>query len=258
MSMQQSELQLNCIYPTPVIRGTRISRMEETRLGEFQLDAPTAEFLGTERIGVFVGGIRRLKYLVHGLRQLDVCGTGGKWLVVFSTRKMAAAFYQRWLDDSNVYFVGPDEVPSCWTSQRLHFAVPEHLSTATQTLLDSGDDVAGIILLDPFCIVHEPHRNHRGKRVARERSHFISKCCQRLRRGAWIPPLLFLSRKPAKSVTTNALLGAYGLETIQFLAGDNLRLGAPPQEWYALHGLAAESRNFAVHTPAECSPLQAC
>jgi hypothetical protein len=222
-------------YPTPVIRGTRISRMDEKRLGDLNFDDQTSAWLSQENVAVFAGGCDDLDLLVTKLRQLDNCGTGGHWVVVLSTKKMAAAFYQRWLNDSDIYFVKPTDVPPVWKSERIYFTVPEHLEDLADVLIESECDVAGVIVLDLFCIIHQPILDARQRRVVCERSEFVVEFRSRLRSEHGAPPLLFLSQKPAKSVNTQTFLGPYCLDAMQFVNGATIRMGTPPQEWYVLH-----------------------
>jgi len=230
--MDYPNTSLDCTYPTPVIRCTRISRMDEKRLGELNLDSETAEWLRKENVGIFAGGCDDLEILVTRLRQLDSCGSGGDWVIVLSTQKMAAAFYQRWLNDSGIHFVKPKDVPPIWKSKRLHFTVPERLSDLADVLLAADSNVAGVIILDLFCIIHQPRINSQKCRVIRDRSEYVTEFRSRLHSECGAPPLLFLSQKPAKSVNTQKLLGPYCLDALQFVNGATIRMGIPPQEWY--------------------------
>lgn len=233
--MDYSNSFLERTYPTPVIRGTRISRMDEKRLGELNFDGQTSAWLSEENVAVFAGGCGDLDTIVRRFRQLDDCGSGGYWVVVFSTKKMAAAFYQRWLDDSDVYFVEPKDVPPVWKSDRIFYTVPERLDDLADVLIESEYDVAGVIVLDLNFIIHQPRLDENLRRVIRDRSESVVEFRSRMRSEYGAPPLLFLSQKPAKSVNTQTFLGPYCLDAMQFINGATIRMGAPPQEWYASH-----------------------
>jgi len=227
--MKDFECDLESVYPTPVLRATSISRMQEKRLGRLNFDADTARFLGEENIGVFAGGCDNLDRLIDRLRVLDSCGTGGQWVVVSSTQKMAAVVRQKWQADAT--FVAPGKMPMNWSSQRVEFAVPESLEELACEIKESATNVAGIIVLDMFCTVHKARGfANGGFRVQHDRPQLIVNFRSQLGQGQWMPPLVFCAQKPAKSINTNAMLSPYCLEAFRYVDGATLRTGQPPAE----------------------------
>ena len=87
----------------------------------------TARSLGEDNIGVFIGDCTDVDHVVHQIRQIDRCENGGCWIVVPSTRRSAAAVYQRWLDSADVWYVDPKKVPNSWRVDKVIFCLPESL-----------------------------------------------------------------------------------------------------------------------------------
>jgi len=221
---------LNRLYPTPVIRGTRITRMEERELGRFRLTAEIAQTLGEDNIGVFIGDCKTLDRVVDRVREIDQYDVGGRWIIVPSTRSSAAAVYQRWLDSIDVWDVDPKDVPSSWHGDNVIFCLPESLGQLTTELTDEKVDVAGIILLDFQCVVHKARGFNNGDfRVRHDRPQLIVDFRSRLSIGNWAPPLILISQKPAKSVSTNSMQRAYCLEAFRFIDGKTLRCHRLPK-----------------------------
>src|SRR3990172_2131424 len=104
---------LKKIYPRAYLHGYRIARLEETRLGNFELDAECAEHLGRNNIGVFVGNCGGLGRAIAQLKNLDRTDDGGLWVVICATRKMNAVLYADWKLD-RTSFVPPQRVPTYW------------------------------------------------------------------------------------------------------------------------------------------------
>ncbi len=219
-----TQKRLNHIYPTAVIRGTQITRMEENRLGRFLLTAETAETLGDEDIGVFVGGFNDVNGMMNRVREIDRHDSGGRWIIVPSTRSFAAVIYQRWLDSSDDWYVDSTQVPNIWRGDNITFCLPESLSLLAAKMKVERTDVAGIVLIDPQCIMHRARGFHNGDfRVRHDRPQLITDFRSRLAIGGWSPPLVFFSTKPAKSVPTDSIRSVYCLEALYFLDGATLR-----------------------------------
>lgn len=198
--------------------------MEERELGRFRLTPTMAQTLGEENIGLFIGGCQNLDRAVNRIREIDRQDEGGRWIIVPSTRKSAAAVYQRWLDSIDVWYVDPEEVPNIWHGDNVTFCLPESLAELTAPLKDDEIDVAGIIVLDLECVVHRARGFNNGNfRVRHDRPQLIVDFRSSLAIGRWAPPLIFFSQKPAKSVTTNSMQRTYCLEAFHFVDGKTLR-----------------------------------
>lgn len=217
---------LNALYPTPVIRGTRITRMEERKLERLRMTSETARSLGEENIGVFIGYCTDLDYTVYQIRQIDRCKDGGCWIVIPSTRRFAAAVYQRWLDSADVWYVEPKKVPSSWRGEKTIFCLPEALADLSAMILKESVEIAGVLVLDMQCTVHKARGFNNGKfRVCHDRPQLIADFRACLSQGNWAPPLVFFSQRPAKSVSTDSMQRAYCLEAFQFVDGKTLKCG---------------------------------
>jgi hypothetical protein len=198
--------------------------MEENKLGRFLLTAETAKRLGDENIGVFVGGHTGVNGMLNRVREIDRHESGGRFIVVPSTRSFAAVIYQRWLDTCDQWYVDPTQVPNIWRGENITFCLPEALSLLAAKLKVEHTDVAGIVLIDPQCIMHRARGFHNGDfRVRHDRPQLVTDFRSRLEIGGWIPPLVFFSTKPAKSVPTDSIRSAYCLEAFYFLDGATLR-----------------------------------
>ena len=81
-------------YPFAPLRGQRITRLEEVPLGPFQLDAPTAETLGRDQIGVFVGNCGCLPRVIEKLQTLADTEFPGRWVAVLSSKGTADIVYE--------------------------------------------------------------------------------------------------------------------------------------------------------------------
>ena len=229
ISNQPTQLDLDSLYPSPLIRGTRISRMEEQGIAPFCLDAEASRSLGTDNIGLFIGGVRTFETLVDRIQQIDESDQGGHWIVVPSTRRCAAAIRQHQSDDDSVWFVSPDDVPDMWSQNQTTFCLLESLSTLSRMLRQDQKPIAGILLVDSQCIVHKargwgkrssPYQNDRPQHVVDFRAS--------LSVGGWSPPLVVFTQRPAKSVNTIKLQRSYCLESLYFLDGKRIRCGRVP------------------------------
>lgn len=88
-------------------------------------------------------------------------------------------------------------------------------------------DIAGIIMLDPACIVHRARSfTNRSHRIAHDRPQLVVDFRASMAREDWSPPLVVMSRKRAAAVSSQDITRIYGLEAMQFIDGESFNCGA--------------------------------
>ncbi len=216
-----SEEDLSERYPTSLIRGARIARLGERYIGPAARDATTCRALGEDQVGWFIGGVPTYDRMIELVRRVDGAQVGGRWIVVPATRFLADVAHQVWMDGSQL----SKRKVSCtmWHGDRVTFCVPERLS---ELLTINHGVIAGIILLDPNCIVHRGRSFGSGKcRVVHDRPQLIVDFKAKLAIGQWSPPLMIMSIHKAAAVATDTVARIYGLDAMHFIEGSSLRCG---------------------------------
>jgi hypothetical protein len=216
-----SETELATRYPAPVIRGARITRLGEQYIGPAASDVVTCRFLGEEQIGWFIGGVPSYERMIELVSRIDQTVGGGRWIAVPATRCLADVAHQIWNEQS---WFSPSKNPcTLWESNRVTFCVPERLSELHSEIIEA---LAGIILLDPNCIVHRGRGFGSGKcRVVHDRPQLIVDFRAKLAIGRWSPPLIIMSIHKAAAVATDTVARIYGLDAMHFIEGSSLRCG---------------------------------
>ncbi len=214
------------LYQDAWIRGTRITRLEERRLGQFGLDVETAWMLGTNNTGVFVGGCPPLGGTIDVIRGLQKSSPESRWILVAATKKMAAVMIQRWLGEGQVLRVAVTTLKLPQSYGNIILTTPESLRKV------EGDDhygVAGMIVVDMLCHIHQARGMQNGAFVVRnDRPQLVANFRNSIAVGRWLPPVIFLTQKPAKSVMTDNVARAYCLDAWCFVDGRSLRCGPRP------------------------------
>lgn len=219
-----SQGELEARYPTPLIRGRRVSRIGENYLGYSRADADTCRTLGEEQVGWFIGGISTFDRMVDHIRQVNAAVAGGRWVVIPATRSLAEVAYEQWFEES--LSVGPSSRATMWHDNLVTFCVPERLAEAMAFLGEQEVGVAGILLLDPNCIVHRGRSfSRRGVRIAHDRPQKVVNFRASQAIGRWAPPLIVMSRHRAAAVSTQDVARVFCLESLQFIEGVSLRSG---------------------------------
>jgi hypothetical protein len=217
---------LSDIYPIASVRGRRITRLPEKYLDWTVLDATSAEDLGRESVGWFVGNHPGPASAVEQLGRLDANPDGGVWVVVPVSRHLSCELFENWPHLDRV--IGrPTENNSVWRSRKVWVAVPEDLKQLLPFARTLTIDVAGVIVVDPHCLMYRAragtnqwgayHRNDRPQHVVNFRAAFDA--------DGWQPPFLLLTTKPAKSVNTEVVARAFCLNGFRFIAGDMFNCG---------------------------------
>lgn len=212
------------LYPFAPIRGCRITRLEESRLGHFALDSTTARQLGSENIGVFVGDCENLTWIVRKLEVLSQTPFPGRWIAAAATAKMAAVIFNMLAEKHGLQ--KRKRAPRFWNQGNVTFTTPEGLSTYAR---DQGVDhpVASVLLIDTLCHVHKARGYDRRGWAMNDRPQRIANFRADLSVNGWMPPFLLLTERPAKSVETAAMLSPYCLSTWWFVDGKCIRVGNP-------------------------------
>jgi hypothetical protein len=220
--MSKIPQQIAELYIQPVLVSQRITRMEETGIGRYWLDAKTAWNLGTEAIGLFVQNIRGVDAMHYQISR--IVDSDSTWVIVPSSREFLAQTYMTFARDGLV----PQcrRSPESWNVGNLLFSGVEGLCRLSQ--IHSLWRLAGVILLDPLCHVYRARdyrlsngRNHdRVERVVQFRAENAV--------GDWQPPLLLMTCQPAKSVPTEQAARAYCLNGWHFVDGRSLKFAPAP------------------------------
>jgi len=214
MSLTTTASWLTARYPAACIVGRRTTRDEAIFLDWSMLDAATASDLGREQIGWFVGGHPGLERTVQQLARLEAAEGGGIWIAVPSMKDLSTELWLRWPHQAQA--PAPLRGTSRgWRSRRIWFATPELLAGILPEAREHPDGVAGVILIDPPCIMHlarGPY-NDRPQHVVNFRAG--------LALGDWQPPLILLTTKPAMAVSPIEAARAYCLSTWWFIASSS-------------------------------------
>jgi len=226
MSSEQSPAVITSRYRDAWIRGPRITRLEENRLGRFELDAETAWTLGTNNVGVFVGECKPLGGTIDVIRALHDATPGSKWIVVAATKKMAAVLIQRWLREDQVARVAVTTLRLPQSYSNIVLATPESLRRIET---QDTDRIAGIIVLDMLCHIHKARgMKNRNFFVRNDRPQLVANFRNDIAVDGWLPPVIFMTQKAAKSVTTDSIARAYCLDAWWFVDGKCVRCGPRP------------------------------
>lgn len=222
MTLTPSTARLSMTYPTARVRGRLVTRFPEKSLGWTVLDAATADEMGREQIGWFVGNHPGPKLAAEQFACLDTHSEGGVWVVVPHSRDSASELFERW--PRSDHLTGrPTSNNSMWRSRKVWVAIPEDLKQLLPLARGITPGLAGVILLDPACTMYKArggidlwgnlHRNDRPQHVVNFRAA--------LDVDGWQPPLFLLTSKPAKAVNTQVVARAFCLNAFRFVAGDS-------------------------------------
>lgn len=213
------------LYPYPAIRGQRITRLQETDLGPFRLDGETATRLAEQNIGVFIGGCRSWDWMMDKLTILAQTPFPARWLVVLASKQWAETAYRI----QAMKRAGRKRVhaPKLWEDGNVTYTTPEGLHSYGGLSQHSGP-LAAVLLVDPACHVHKARDWFVPGRGVHDRPQRIADFRADLGRIGPSPPLLVLTRRPAKSLSTERMLSAYCLDAWWFVDGRRLRVGEPP------------------------------
>ncbi len=215
--------QINQRYPDAWLRGPRIARLGEFKVASFRLNADTAVFLGKQNIGIFIGGCFHWIETISRLKALTTMGPGSRWIFVTPTERMAGLIMR--IFDNNVYDNQMDypspKLPA--TQGNIVFTTPESLSA-----IEDGDrhDVSSIIIFDLMFNIHHA-RGTRKKRFRHsvDRPQLLVNFRNELAIHTWLPPIILLTHKPARALTTDNALRAYCLDAWWFVDGRELKCG---------------------------------
>lgn len=215
MDMHAIPEAIRSLYSCPWIRANRIARMEQQILGRFALDAETAWELGTNNVGVFVGGC--WADIFQRLAKLDSQGIRPSWLIVAATNADAQSIQTEWLRRN--------QEPTSSLPQRCRnviLATPEKLRCIDSAI---ADELAGILLFDPHCIVYRARGHEGGPYYRNNRPRHVMAFRVRLAQEGWMPPFFLLTNRLAKATNTDSVARAFCLDAFWFLDGGTLSCG---------------------------------
>ena len=213
------------LYDNAWIRGRRITRLEENELGRFRLDSDTAWNLGSNNVGIFIGGRQSLGGTIELLRRLQEPTAKPRWVIVASSKNMAALIVHQWFLEPDRRRVSAKKLALPMINSNIILATPERLKGIEET---QRHDVTGILIVDMRCHVHKLRGMLRGKFfVANDRPQLVANFRNSFLRDGWAPPLFLFTEKPAKSLNTSPIARAYCLDAWWFVDGKSLRCGPP-------------------------------
>jgi len=222
MSTQGLPAGIRSRYEVVGVRGRRIARLEETDLGLFELSAETAWHLGTNNLGVFVGGMRSLGPTIERLTRLESRSSESTWIIVAATKKMAAVIVQRWFEAPTERDVAVSTLQLPKMRGNIVLSTPEALKRIGA---EAASQTAGIILVDMLCQVHRARKmppTRRGFVIQNDRPQLISDFRGNLTLEGWAPPLIILAGEPAKAIHTSTVARSYCLDGLLFVDGRSL------------------------------------
>src|SRR5206468_12325952 len=214
------------------VRGRLITRLEEQSLGWAVLDAATAEVMGRDQLGWFVGNHPESTTRAAGqFGRLDVNPEGGVWVVVPHSRALAYELFAAWQHGEYVT-ERPTSHNSAWRSRKVWVAIPEDLKQLLPLARALAPGIAGVIILDPLCIMYQARggTDSWGRVHCNDRPQHIVNFRAALDADGWQPPLLLLTTKPAKAVNTDNVARALCLNAFRFVAGDSFGCWDEPME----------------------------
>lgn len=224
MDMQSAPQPIRTLYPCTRIRGKRITRWEEQAIGKFELSTATAWEIGTNNIGVFVGGCPSFFEILRRLRRLESPSGRPYWVLVPSTKKTASVIMDHWCSHDQT-----QNVPTAARRARdpiqhhnIILATPEQLRRVDPNLVN---EIAGIILIDKACIVYQARGDTFGRGYRNDRPQYVVNFRNQLNWDGWMPPFFLLTTKPAKSVNTHSVARAFCLDAFWFVDGRTLSCG---------------------------------
>lgn len=225
MKQANKRANIEACYPSPLLRGTRVTRLGEKYIGPIAIDTASCRSLGEDQFGWFIGGVPTFERMIENIRRINESKLGGRWITVPATRHLAESAYQQWFEDEMLRDSG--EATAMWHDDLVTFCVPERLRELGSEIIAQDIPVAGIILLDPNCIVHRGRGFGKGRfRVAHDRPQLLVNFRSKLAVGKWCPPLIFMSMRKAAAVSTASIARVFGLEAMHFIEGTTLRCGA--------------------------------
>ncbi|WP_145118900.1 hypothetical protein [Rosistilla oblonga] len=177
--------------------------------------------MGEDDLGWYVGGVPSFARMIDNMRRINESAVGGRWIVVPATRAWASVAYEQWFDEAC-----SGTRSTLWQDDAVTFCVPERLAELGKGVDAQHAPIAGVILLDPNCIVHRGRGfGKRKSRIAHDRPQLIVNFRSKLAVGNWCPPLMVMSLHKAAAVSTQDISRVYGLDAMHFIDGATLSCG---------------------------------
>jgi hypothetical protein len=214
---------LSVTYPTARVCGRRITRLPEQSLDWAVLDAATADELGRDHVGWFVGGHPGLAYAAEQFGRLDTNPEGGVWVVVPLGGDMSCALFDKWPHTDHVTERPRSKNNFAWRSRKVWVAVPEALKQLIPLARALATGIAGVIIFDPPCSMYQARGGSGGwgRAIRNDRPQHVVNFRSSLDSDGWQPPLLLLTTRPAKAVNTEVVARVFCLNGFRFVAGNS-------------------------------------
>ncbi|MCA8988477.1 MAG: hypothetical protein KDA78_12580 [Planctomycetaceae bacterium] len=206
------------IYEVPVMRGHRIARMSEKRLGDFRFDSDTANVLTEDNLAVMIGNCHDMDWIREKIGSLAECDDQNEYVAIATTKIL----FQNWFTHSDYSEHCPSRIaPAFWREGAVTYATPESLPQLTD-VMGSSESPACLLIIDPYG--NMPFAQGNGKARSHNRSNLLVKFSNRFEER---PPLVYLTSKPAKSLNTAAMLAPMAIDGWWYVDGKSLRIGPP-------------------------------
>lgn len=207
------------LYPGICMRGQKISRLEETRLGWLDLDAALAEALGNDHLGIFVGQIGGFSYVARNLANLNSSPGIAKWVVVVTAGVLYEALAGHF-SAGDEKSRGCSKPPGFCETDKLWFSTPEGLARLRRAPGFEPSEIAGLVLVDLNCILFKARGRLRfGKQAFEDRPQLVADFRASLADDGWTPPMVIWTDKRPKEVPTDRVATALFLEALLFIDG---------------------------------------
>jgi hypothetical protein len=195
------------------------------------LDAATADELGREHVGWFVGNHPWVRQATGQFARLDANPAGGVWIVIPLSWDLSTALFDYWPRKEHITN-RPGPSSPVWQSHKVWVAPPEHLPRLLAAARSYPEGVAGLIVLDPPCIMYQARggTDRWGRKNHNDRPQHVVNFRASLGSNGWQPPLLLLTERPAKSVNTEVVARAFCLNGFHFIDGDSFACWDEPIE----------------------------
>ncbi len=223
MTQAPPPVRLSATYPTARVRGRLVTRSLEKRLDWTAIDAGTADELGRDHVGWFVGDHPGFARAAEQFARLDTNTEGGIWVVVPLGRERAVELRTGWPHPDHIVD-HPRSGAAVWRSRKVWVAIPEDLKLLLPFAKCVEAGVAGVIVLDPPCLMYKRagwETDVRGRTYGNDRPQHVVNFRASLDIDGWQPPLLLLTTRLAMSVDPNVVARAFCLDAFRFIAGDS-------------------------------------
>lgn len=212
-------------YPYPAIRVPRIGRKNEKSLGDLQLTEKTVQQLSEDELGILIGNCGSVEMIQEMLFKLISEDYSNPWVIVLQSRQIVSDWYRHYCRKYECEFIEDTHLPDYWKCGSGYFTTFEGLKSLEANRELTGT-ISAILMVDPQLITHRCRGG--GKYGNHDRPQLLLDFRMNHAEENFVPPLVFLSVPPVKSLNTLSPASVYGLATWWYADGSRLRVGRPP------------------------------